>query len=319
MESMVVKNTTVLITGGLGNLGSWLTFHYCSLGYDVTVLTQRKRKLEFDLTFKTIICDIKSLENCKSVITEKYDVIIHTASMNDNFIEGYAEDALLANALGTRNILETIKLMPPKHFIYLSTFHVYGKYSGPLSEISDLNPNNDYGTTHLFAEYYVKQFYQNYKIPYTIIRLSNSYGCPKDYNASKWYLILNDLSKSAFKNDSIKLNGNGLATRDFIWMGDVCDVIHQITNQDSTNDTYNLSGEKAYSLLNVAQNVKEAYEEYFGKKIEIEINKDDKSLPKEPIVISSNKIKQLIKYNAENHFKSEALKIFDFLKKERND
>ncbi|WP_171946641.1 NAD-dependent epimerase/dehydratase family protein [Flaviramulus basaltis] len=312
---MGVKEKTILITGGLGNLGSWLTNHYCNLGYDVTVLTQRKRKLEFNLQFKTIICDITSLENCKSVITKDYDVIIHTASMNDNFVEGYAQNALLVNALGTRNILETIKLMPPKHFIYLSTFHVYGKYSGNISEESELNPNNDYGTTHLFAEYYVKQFHQNHKIPYTIIRLSNSYGCPKDYDSSKWYLILNDLSKSAFEKSLIKLNGNGFATRDFIWMGDVCDIIYRLTNQDSTNNTYNISGEKAYSLLDVAQSVKAAYEEYFKKTIEIETNKEDKSPPKDPIVISSSKIKHFLPYNAESHFKEEALKIFNFLKK----
>lgn len=310
-------NKKILITGGLGNLGSWLTYHYCNLGYDVTVLTQRQRELQFNLPFKTIICDIRSLENCKSTITENYDVIIHTASMNDNFIEGYAQDALIVNALGTRNILETIKDNPPNHFIYFSTFHVYGKYSGNISEETELHPNNDYGTTHLFAEYYVKQFYKNYKLPYTIIRLSNSYGCPKDYDSSKWYLILNDLSKSAFKNDRIKLNGNGLATRDFIWMGDVCDIIHKLTLLESTNNTYNVSGEKAYSLLDVAQAVKEAYVAYFNKNIDIEINKDDKSLPRDPIVISSSKIKQLINYNAESHFKDEALNIFNFLKKEK--
>ena len=309
----------VLITGGMGNLGSWLTHHYSNLGYDVTVLTKRQRKLEFSLPFKIISCDITSLEECNSSIKEEFDIIIHTASMNDSFVEGYAQNALLVNTLGTRNILETIKVKPPKHFIYLSTFHVYGVYSGEISEQTDLSPNNDYGATHLFAEYYIKQFHYNYKIPYTIIRLSNSYGCPKDYNSSKWYLILNDLSKSAYKHKRIKLNGNGLATRDFIWMGDVCDVFSKITTQISTNETYNLSGEKTYSLLDVAEAVKEAYEEYFNEEIEIEINKDDKSLVQEPIKVSSSKLKEHIKYNSENRFKQEAVNIFKFLKKKIRD
>ncbi len=316
MESMgIIKQQSVLITGGMGNLGSWLTQHYSSLGYDVTVLTKNDRKLEIPLLYKTINCDITSLEKCISSIDKKYDIIIHAASMNDNFIEGYAEKALRVNALGTRNILETIKNMPPKHFIYLSTFHVYGKYSGEITEQSNLNPNNDYGITHLFAEYYVKQFHLNHQIPYTILRLSNTYGCPKDYNSSKWYLILNDLSKSAYKHKKIKLKGNGLATRDFIWMGDICEIICKITNQCSTNDIYNVSSEKSYSLLHVAQAVQEAYEECFKEKIDIEINKQDKSSANEPITINSGKIKQQVSYFVRNHFKEEAINIFNFLNK----
>ncbi|GEM_PF-614800 len=316
---MGLTKKKVLITGGFGNLGSWLTHHYASNNCDVFVLTKRFRKLEFDLPYNVIECDISSIESCKAAIQQHFDIIIHTASMNDNFVEGYAQDAIIVNALGTRNILETIKNNPPEHFIYFSTFHVYGKYTGDISETTELIPMNDYGTTHLFAEYYVKQFHKTHQIPYTIIRLSNSYGCPKDYNSSKWYLILNDLSKSAYEKDLIKLNGNGLATRDFIWMGDVCNTIQQLTEMPSTNDTFNLSGEKAYSLLDVAEAVKEAYIEYFNKDIQIHINKEDKSIAKPPIVINSSKIKQYVNYSAKSHFKDEALKIFDFLKKKINE
>ena len=310
---------SILITGGLGNLGSWLTYHFCTTGYDVTVLTKNIRKLEFSLPYKTVVCDITSPEECKEALKDRYDIIIHTASMNDNFVEGYAKNALLVNAYGTRNILESIKDNPPDHFIYLSTFHVYGIYSGRITENTPLLPRNDYGATHLFAEYYVKQFHINHGTPYTIIRLSNSYGCPKDYDSSKWYLILNDLSKMAFNENKIQLRGNGLATRDFIWMGDVCDILLRITQNDSTNETYNLGGEKSYTLLDVAQGVKEAYESYFGKSIEIEVNKEDKSPARDPIIIDSTKLKKLVSYEAESHFKKEALNIFNFLKHERNE
>ena len=54
--------------------------------------------------------------------------------MSDNFVEIHAEDALSVNALGTRNILETIKTMHPKRFICLSTVNVCGKYTGEISK-----------------------------------------------------------------------------------------------------------------------------------------------------------------------------------------
>lgn len=304
----------ILITGGMGNLGSWLTHHFCLLDYDVTVLTKRIRTLEFEQKFKLISCDISSLEDCKAKLVEQYDIIIHAASMNDSFVGNYAQDAILVNSLGTRNILEIIKDNPPHHFIYLSTFHVYGKYSGAITEETELVPRNDYGTTHLFAEYYIKQFHANFKLPYTIIRLSNSYGCPKDYGSSKWYLILNDLSKMAFEKRQIVLRGNGKATRDFIWMGDVCRILEQLSQQSSPNDTFNLSGEQAYTLLHVANAVKQAYEEYFGKSIEVTVNKNDTSAARPPVEINAQKIKRLVAYQADDHFKEEAFKIFDFLK-----
>jgi nucleoside-diphosphate-sugar epimerase len=316
MENMGLKKK-ILITGGLGNLGSWLTHHYASVGYKVFVFTKRYRKLEFDLPFDIIEGDVTCIEDCKKINKYSFDIIIHAASMNDYSVDNYANDALITNALGTRNILETIKNKPPKHFIYLSTFHVYGKYTGNISEDTDPIPTDDYGITHLFAEYYIKQFYKNHKVPYTIIRLSNSYGCPKDYNSSKWYLLLNNLSKSAFEKGYIKLNTNGLATRDFIWMGDVCSIIHKLTEKPSTNETYNLSGEKAYSLLDLAKAVKEAYQEYFKKDIQIQTNENDRSSSQAAIFISSSKLKKHINYSAKSHFKDEATKIFNFLNKNK--
>ena len=307
----------ILITGGMGNLGSWLTHHFCSLEYEVTVLTKRIRTLEFEKKFKVLTCDIASLEACKAKLVEKYDIVIHAASMNDHFVEDFERNALLVNSMGTRNILECMKDNPPQHFIYLSTFHVYGNYSGEIVEESKPTPLNDYGATHLFAEFYVRQFHANFKVPYTILRLSNSYGCPKDYHSSKWYLILNDLSKNAFERHRIVLKSNTNATRDFIWMGDVCKVLTSLSRQIATNETYNLSSEKTYTLLHVAHAVKQAYETYFSRSIEIEVNEEDISEALPPVMICSQKLKKIVPYEALDHFEEEALEIFNFLEKKK--
>jgi UDP-glucose 4-epimerase len=306
---------SVLITGGLGNLGSWLTSYFCEKQYDVTVLTKRLRKMEFETSFQTLVCDISSMEDCKAKITQSYDLVIHCASMNENLNDQYAKDALLVNALGTRNLLEALRPNPPKHFIYFSTFHVYGKNSGVITEESDTLPLNDYGITHLFAEYYVKQYHALHQIPYSVIRLSNSYGCPKDYESSKWYLILNDLSKMAYEKQKIVLKGNGLASRDFIWMGDVCQIIDQLASQSPQNETFNVSSEQSYSLKDIAKAVQKAYVKYKGIEIEIELNQQDSYKPGEPMFIQSKKIKEKIPYKALPHFQEEALKIFEFLSK----
>ena len=312
MENMEVS---VLITGGLGNLGSWLTHHFCQAGHEVTVLTKRLRKLEFDLPYKIIKCDISDEKDLKKSLDRSFDLVIHCASMNEGGGDNYAAQALQINALGTRNLLEVLKEQPPRHFLYFSTFHVYGKASGTLTEESEAKPLNDYGLTHLFAEYYVKQYHALHNIPYSIIRLSNSYGCPWDYESSKWYLILNDLSRMAFEKQEIVLKGNGKASRDFIWMGDVCQIVEKLALQEASNETFNLSSETSYSLLDVAMAVQKAYQMKYARLINVQINENDPYKPGEPMLISSGKIKQKVTYEALPHFVEEAEKIFDFLEK----
>ena len=253
----------ILITGGLGNLGSWLTDYFCQeTTYDVYVLASRQRPILTDLPFTFIACDIADRKAVADRLSEHtFDYVVHTASVNDYFKDNFAEDALRVNALGTRNLLDHFKDQPQPltNFIYFSTFQVYGQRSGLITEQTPTEPKNDYGTTHLFAEYYVKQFHANHALPYTIFRLTNSYGCPKDIDSSKWYLVLNDLAHTAATEGKITLLSNGQASRDFIWMGHVCAIVHQVLElPQPLNDIFNISGERTYKMIDVAERVQAA-------------------------------------------------------------
>lgn len=304
----------VLITGGLGNLGSWLSVHFANQGFDVYVLT-RKEKIRFkDFGYKVIEADITDLEALKSKITMNFDICIHTASLNEHFLDNYPKQALLVNALGTRNLLEVLCVYGVKKFIYMSTFHVYGVNSGHITEAMPLFPKNDYATTHLFAEYYIKQFAFTCKLNYTIFRLTNSYGCPIDRNTDKWYLVLNDFAKSAYENQKIVLKTNGEALRDFIWMGDVCNIIEQATNLN-TCDIFNLSAGNSYKIVEIATIVKSVYAKRYSKIVSIEINKKDKN-SYDVLFVDNHKLKRVIDFSLNDKFKEEINKIFDLLEQE---
>ena len=196
---------SVLVTGGYGNLGSYISKHLINLNYDVTILTQKERNKFENYKYKIIECNIENLKDLKLKIKDKYDYCIHCASFNEYFLEDYPKKALNINTLGTRNLLDSLDLDFLSNFIYFSTFHVYGKTSGMIDEITEINPKNDYALSHLFAEYYIKNFSFTKNLKYTIFRLTNSYGVPTFMNSNKWYLIINDLTKMAFekkKNNS---------------------------------------------------------------------------------------------------------------------
>ena len=303
----------VLITGGFGNLGSWLTIHLSSLGYDVYILSRNSQNIfDADVKYTVIECDITNIEELKTKLNFKVDFCIHTASYNEHFLEGYPKKALEINALGTRNMLEVLSSLDIKKFIYFSTFHVYGSISGTITEDSPLNPKNDYATTHLFAEYYIKQFALTHNIKYTILRLTNSYGCPTFVNTDKWYLILNDLIKSAYDDKKIVLKSNGKSSRDFIWMGDVCKVVTGCISCDYDNNIFNLSSNILYSIIELTKLVQSVYYDKFNELVEIQINDND--LSNESILeVSNNKLVSSLDIRFEDKLISEIEKTFDLL------
>jgi UDP-glucose 4-epimerase len=302
----------ILITGGLGNLGSWLTRYFCEKKWEVSVLGATFRDILPDYNFNFITCDITNLENCKKALDgQLFNFVIHTASFNDTFMPNYAHKSIEINALGTRNILDSLEKTNLKNFIYLSTFHVYGKTTGKITENTPVAPVHDYATTHLFGELYVEQFFRNANLPYTIIRLTNSYGCPIEKSSSKWYLVLNDLAKMAATNKIIELKSNGKPQRDFIWMGDVCSVLENICLlKNAPNGTFNLSGEMNFTMVEIAEKVQNAYFEVYNEKVEIRLNEQDKNDYQQNIYVSSEKLKKISPFKAKDKIEEEAKKIF---------
>lgn len=312
-----MSGKNVLITGGLGNLGSWISIYLAQQGYTVYVLTRADKHKLKDIKYKIIECDITNLEMLEKKLGFEIDYCIHCASFNEGFLPDYPKRALEINALGTRNLLEILSKKNLKHFVYFSTFHVYGENSGVITEESSLNPKSDYASTHLFAEYYIKQFGSTHNLKYTILRLTNSYGAPTFLDSDKWYLVLNDLTKLAYKNGEIIIKSNGNAKRDFIYMGDVAEITEKLLKKSATNDVYNLSSNQVYKITQLADIVKDVYQKRYNKSIQIYINENDKNVYSD-IYIDNKKLKKIVSFKTKDMMAYEVNKIFNLLEKNEN-
>lgn len=303
----------LLITGGLGNLGSWITQYAIKL-FDVTVLTRKKRHVHIDGRFALILADLGNFDELALALQGlSFDYVIHAGSINEGFIDNYDSLSYKVNSFGTRNLVNALDLSVIKHFIYLSTFHVYGAYSGYISEKTVANPRNDYSLSHFLAEQFLAIDMPKYK--FSVIRLTNSYGCPKEVDSSKWYLLLNDLSRSAVVNRKIKLNGNGNAVRDFIWMGDVSRTILNLLKLPARNELYNLSRGKVLSILDMAKAVQNAYQRYNGFHLPIMVNVNDNTVADNSLFISSAKLIDRLPITFNDKLIDEAVDIFKLLEK----
>ena len=303
----------VLITGGLGNLGLWLTHYFLEQGHYVTVLGRSERVIISHPNYQFLRADITDLNSLKASINCYYDICIHTASFNEHFKDNYEEDALRINALGTEFLCQALMVYGVGKLAYLSTFHIYGISEGVVTEDSPINPVNDYGLTHFFAEKYIEKHAKINGLKYVIFRLTNSYGCPKDINSDKWYLVLNDLCRQAHDNKKIQLTSNGKALRDFIWMGDAAQIIEKISVHDEViNEVVNLSANSTYSIIDVAEYVQAAYLILFGERLAIEVNENDTFVARS-LTVSNLKLIEFLPYNFDNHFQSEAINILKML------
>ncbi|MCW7472043.1 NAD-dependent epimerase/dehydratase family protein [Leptospira levettii] len=130
----------ILVTGGSGFIGSHLTKKLFSLGEEVTVMVKYKSLIDnvrlspiWD-QIEVIEADLKNIDSLRQLNGRKFDHIYHMAAYNhvgDSFL--HVNEALLANAVGTANLLEYVNDF--EKFLYMSTSEVYGyQTSVPFQE-----------------------------------------------------------------------------------------------------------------------------------------------------------------------------------------
>ena len=309
-----VNTMRILVTGGLGNLGLWLTKSLLDVGHKVSVIGRHESVIIAHPNYEFLNADITCLDSLKAVISIHYDACIHAASYNEHFEDNYSKKSLLVNSLGTDYLCQALTTHGVGKLIYLSTFHVYGNSEGEISEDTSINPNNDYGLTHFFAEKYIEKHGKTSGLQYVIFRLTNSYGCPEDVNTNKWYLVLNDICKQAVDSNVVSLTSNGKSLRDFIWMGDVVKIVMlSLSTSFKSKGIYNLSSSKTFSINEIAEYVKKVYFRMFDKHLEVIVNQNDTFSPTYLKVLNT-KLLSHFNYSFENMFVEEIERIITMLR-----
>lgn len=300
----------LLVTGGLGNLGLWFVEHFLAKGWEVTALG-RSEKISIDKKdYDFIEVDIADRIALVASINCYYDFCIHTASARDCGADNYAEVALSVNVLGTDNLCHALTRSGVGRLIYISTFHVYGAESGVVSESSQILPKSDYGLTHYFAEQVIEKNSRTTGLEYCIFRLTNSYGCPKSYQSGNWKLLLNDLCRAASVSGEIKLKGVGSVSRDFIWMGDVVEVVEKtFMHEQFINSCFNLSSGMTLQIREIACRVARVYKEIFGEAVKSNLAFPVEVASAKNMSVKNTKLLSSIEHCFEDRIDQEAEKI----------
>lgn len=240
----------LLVTGGLGFIGSHLIDSLVKKNHKIKILTKTlSKKKNIKKSFKKIQIEKIDLTNFQQLgkIIEKFrpDIIIHLAgnASHSKSFENPLKD-VDSNAKTTLFMLEKIrKLGIPCKFILGSTFIVIGKPKKlPVNENTACNPTTVYGTNRLASEYFCKIYHEVYGLHTNIFRITNSYG-PREQTIPEKNAV-NFLIYKSFKKEEISIYNQGKFFRDFIYIDDVISGINTILEKGKPGELYWISSGK---------------------------------------------------------------------------
>lgn len=254
---MPTSNKKILVTGGLGFIGSHFVEMLLKKDFSVInidKITYASRKgLNFERwpKYEFIQKDIADLDR----LPENISHIVNFAAEShvDNSILNY-KPFFKSNVQGVFNLLDLLtKTEPAKRptLLHISTDEVYGDIeNGYFKETDKLNPSSPYSATKAAADQLIIGWARTYGVKYKICRPSNNYGF-----GQKEEKLIPRTMKLAMKNQKIGLHGSGLYRREWTFVEDNCAAIFLVMEKGGDNEIYNISAHEELSNLEVVKKV----------------------------------------------------------------
>ena len=262
----------VLITGACGYIGARLSKYLAENGYSITAFDSFNPSNYTSWTTlmeDVIIGDIRDETTISDLTKKQFDIAIHLISLDHHKSESEPNIVSSINVMPTWNLLDKLTKNGLKKFIYFSTIHVYGNIPNQIiTEDQITKPINAYGLTHLLSENICNYYNEKTETKCINARLSNSYGSPVFEDNNCWWLVINDLCKTAFTKNKIKLLSDGSSQRDFIHISDICRAVYTLLNakDDFKNNIFHIASGESLTILELAHIIKDIYRNKFNEK-----------------------------------------------------
>lgn len=228
----------ILITGGLGFVGSYLTELCIDKGHDVTILSRsdsKKSNISHLKNVKLIIKDVKDINHK----VKSFDLIFHLAGSTDNYaiIENQPYRDIELNCTNTIALLEACKKHNPKvRILFASTFFVNGNIPLPATPKSPCKPLGLYGATRLAGEHFCHIYNKIFDMNINIVRFTNVYG-PRE-KISKKKAGFNFLIKQAVDGKELQVYNDGDFYRDYIYVTDAAEACLLVAQKGKADMIY---------------------------------------------------------------------------------
>jgi UDP-glucose 4-epimerase len=262
---MNFEQKKVLITGGLGFVGSNLALKLVEEGARVTLLDSMlplyggnlfniepvREKVQVTFT------DIRDQSSMDYVVRDQ-DYIFHLAgqvSHVDSITDPVTDVDI--NVKGTLSVLEACrKFNRDARIIFTGTRGEYGPSAKlPVDESAPTNPMGMYAITNLAAEKMVLMYHEVHGIRSVCLRITNTYG-PRHQMKHNRYGVLNWFVRLAMDDETIPLFGDGKILRDFLYVEDLVRALRECAlSEKASGEIFNVGSSQPISFLDLVQEI----------------------------------------------------------------
>ena len=218
MENNTQRIDKVLVTGASGFIGFNLVKYLLKDNVRIFAISAEDKKIEGVESRKI---DLADFQKVRAFIDEvKPTIVFHLGALvvlSRDF--KIAQDCIDSNIRGTLNLLEAVKDLKLKRFLFLSTEEVYGNNSLPFQEDQLPKPPSPYAVSKVTGENFCLLYYQLYNLPTTIFRINTIYG-PYQPNSR----FIPTLIRKAIRNEVVDFN-SGKNKRDYLFVEDLIRAI----------------------------------------------------------------------------------------------
>lgn len=248
------RMSKIVITGGAGFLGSQLGHSLHKDNHEVILIDDlsfgyRDNLIIDGQTFGTFILDDIRNPNLSQYL-DGVDVVIHFAAIAALPVnQSEPMRAFSVNVAGWANVLEACRKAKIAKVIFASTSAVYeNNIVFPFTETDTVSPYLAYSMTKKHAEDIALSYVKLYDMDICLPRFFNLYGPHCDYRRKSPPLI-SYIIKSLMMNEQPILHSDGLQSRDYVYVEDVCRMCKLLINSDKTKgEIFNVASNSTITM-----------------------------------------------------------------------
>lgn len=260
-------NSTTLVTGGAGFIGSSLVRRLLQLGSTVRVADNfsrgtRENVAEVIDQIELFPIDLTNLENCYQACKD-IDYVFHLAASvgGIQFIKKENVGGLTPSLQMNVNMLEAARKMDIKRFLFASSACIYRQRSDELNRFKEsdaipANPATTYGWAKLLGEIQCKAYHDDYGLKCSSARIFNAYG-ERENMDPRWSHVIPSLIRKAiyFPDEGFTMFGDGSQERAFLYVQDCVQGLLLFMEKLTNAEAINLGAAEVVSIRTLAKRV----------------------------------------------------------------
>ena len=262
---------SVLVTGGAGFIGSHVADKLIKQGFNVTIVDNMTGGYpeSVPLAATWYVADCEDVRYMKTIFEKvKPDYVFHLAAYAAEGLSHFIRRFNYANNLmASINVITLAVHYKVKHLVFTGSMSTYGDQSPPFTEDMPYKPTDPYAISKQAVEQDIKCAHEMWGIPYTIFRPHNVYG--KRQNIWDFYRnVIGIFIYQALHDLPLTIFGDGSQIRAFSHIDDVVTpIVDSISNKNFLNETFNIGGDTPYTILQLAETIREVAKEIDDKAV----------------------------------------------------